>query len=235
MLENGYIVLSRKICNWRWYQDKNTLCLFIHLILQANYEPHDFRNITVNRGQLVSSYKQLSNELNMSIQSVRTALEHLKSTGEVTIKSYNKYTVFTVNNYDLYQLTNTQTNNQSTINQQATNIQLTTMEERRRKNNKDNKSSSSLTGEKIFSNLLTNEQYSELLKITDKQSLDKYINKIIKWQNQYGKRMNNPYETIRKWISEDNQNKPDSKQKSYDLNGFEEYAMNFSLYDEEEN
>lgn len=240
MLENGYIVLSRKICNWRWYQDKNTLCLFIHLILQANYEPHDFRNITVNRGQLVSSYKQLSNELNMSIQSVRTALEHLKSTGEVTIKSYNKYTVFTVNNYDLYQLTNTQTNNQSTINQQATNIQLTTMEERRRKNKKDKKSSSMSVTEK---NLISDDEYADLLKLTDGKKLNKYIDKVNKWQNRNNKKINNPFETIKKWIVEDNKNENKNQKTvnvknphtSYDIKESEDYFRDFRLYDEEDN
>ena len=42
MLENGFITLERKICTWRWFREPNTLVVFLYLILQANYEPHDF-------------------------------------------------------------------------------------------------------------------------------------------------------------------------------------------------
>ena len=59
------------------------------------------------------------------MQEVRTALKHLKSTGEITDKGYNKYRIITVNNWDLYQGDNRQTNRQLTDKQQTTNRQLT--------------------------------------------------------------------------------------------------------------
>ena len=60
MLENGFITLERKICTWRWFREPNTLVVFLYLILQANYEPHDFENITIQRGQIATSYPRYS-------------------------------------------------------------------------------------------------------------------------------------------------------------------------------
>jgi hypothetical protein len=45
----------------------------------------------------------LSNETNLTVRQVRTALKHLEKTGEVTRLKYAKFTVFTLNNYDKYQ------------------------------------------------------------------------------------------------------------------------------------
>jgi hypothetical protein len=74
---------------------------------------------------------------------VRTALEHLKLTGEITVKAYPKYSVITVKNYDYYQTVNSQNNSQITLNQQSTNSQITVNQQsinsNGRKNKKDNK------------------------------------------------------------------------------------------------
>lgn len=98
-----YIKLDRNLLRWRWYKDSNTTRVFIHLLLTANYGDLDFENITVKRGQSVISYKSLAEELGISYKSARTALEHLKQTGEVATKIYSKYQVVTLLNYDKYQ------------------------------------------------------------------------------------------------------------------------------------
>ncbi len=55
------------------------------------------------------------------MQQIRTAIKHLKSTGEVTSSGSAQHTVFKVNNYDLYQdLTSETTNNQQAINKRST-------------------------------------------------------------------------------------------------------------------
>lgn len=102
-----FIKIDRNITRWRWYKDANTLQLFLHLIIHANVTDHDFEQITVRRGQLVTSYPSLADSLNLSIRNVRTALDHLKSTGEVTVDRHPKYSLITVVNYDLYQSTPT--------------------------------------------------------------------------------------------------------------------------------
>lgn len=61
----------------------------------------------------------------MSEQEMRTSMEHLKSTNEITIKSTNKFSVITVCKWEEYQIENknqpaNQPAHQQTINQQAT-------------------------------------------------------------------------------------------------------------------
>lgn len=118
-----FIKIDRNILNWRWYSNANTMRVFIHILLKANIREKNFENITVSRGQLVTSRKSLSSELGISEQSVRTALEHLKATNEITIQGTSKYSIITVKNYDNYQgAPDKSTNNQPTTNQQSTTI-----------------------------------------------------------------------------------------------------------------
>ena len=93
-------------------------------MLKANYCEREFENITVKRGQLVTSRKQLADETGISEQSIRTALVHLKSTNEITTRATSKFTIITIVNYEEWQsTTNISTNDQPTTNQQSTNDQ----------------------------------------------------------------------------------------------------------------
>ncbi|OLR58265.1 hypothetical protein BHF70_00660 [Anaerostipes sp. 494a] len=85
----------------------------------------------MKRGSIVSSYEKLAAETGLSVMQVRTSVKKLKSTGEITCKSSNKNTVFTVVKYDLYQSDNKQNNRQLTDKQQTDNNQITTTKERK--------------------------------------------------------------------------------------------------------
>ena len=121
----GWICLYKKLINWEWYQDGNTCRLFIHLLLLANYEDKYWQGQLIKRGQLVTSLEHLSDDLGLSVQKIRTSIKKLKSTGEITSKATNKYTVITIERYEDYQskeekLTNNITNEQQTNNNQIT-------------------------------------------------------------------------------------------------------------------
>ena len=103
MLDGGYIKLHRKLTKWEWYHNANTFRVFIHLLLTANYEPRRFEGRTIERGQRVASMSSLAKELKMSIKAVRVSIEHLKTTGEISVASSARFTIFTVNNYEEYQ------------------------------------------------------------------------------------------------------------------------------------
>lgn len=103
MLENGFVKLHRSILKWEWYDDVNTKVVFLHLLLTVSIEDAKWHGITVKRGSRVSSYAKLSEETKLSVRQVRTAIDHLESTGEVTRTKYQKYTVFAINHFDAYQ------------------------------------------------------------------------------------------------------------------------------------
>lgn len=113
-----WIKIDRNILHWGWYQDANTMRVFLHLLLTANVKPHKFMGVTIGRGEVATSYTKLAETLEISIQNARTAILHLKSTGEITVKPHPKFTVISIVNYTSYQA-----NQQA--NQQATNRQLT--------------------------------------------------------------------------------------------------------------
>jgi biotin operon repressor len=103
VIEYGYVKDHRSVLEWEWYKDANTSRLFRHLILTVNYEDKKWEGETVLRGQRYTSYQQLSFELGISIQCIRTAIKHLKSTGEITYVGTREYSIITVNNYDKFQ------------------------------------------------------------------------------------------------------------------------------------
>lgn len=125
LIMEGWIKIHKRITQWEWYKDTHTLHLFIHLLLNANYEPKRWRGQLIERGQFVSSRLSLSRDTGIPEQSCRSALARLKSTNEVTSKSTNKYTLYTIVNYDKYQAKDPQPTSKSTSqltnNQPATN------------------------------------------------------------------------------------------------------------------
>lgn len=99
----GFIKLDRNILGWGWYKDANTMRVFIHLLLTANYVDGEFMGVTIRRGEVATSYGAIGKALGLSVQNVRTSINHLKSTGEVTGKAYSKFQVISIVKYDSYQ------------------------------------------------------------------------------------------------------------------------------------
>lgn len=101
---NGFIKIHRKLLQWGWYQDNVVKGVFLHLLLTANFKDMAWQGRTIKRGQVVTSYKHLSEDLGFGVRQIRTALDKLKSTGEVTSETTNKYTIITVVNWEEYQV-----------------------------------------------------------------------------------------------------------------------------------
>lgn len=134
---NGYIKLYRKMLEWDWYDDTNTKVVFLHLLLTANYKDTEWHGIPLKRGDVVTSIHKLATDLKLSDQNVRTALSHLKLTGEITSKSHRKFSIISIKNYNQYQEDNTQANEQLTNNQRTTNNSVRSKEVVRTKESKN--------------------------------------------------------------------------------------------------
>lgn len=100
---SGWVKLYRSIFDWEWWDDTNTTKVFIYCLLKANPSDKQWRGISVRRGSFVTSRKHIADEVNLTEQEVRTAIDHLLTTGEITKSSTNKLTMITVTNYDSYQ------------------------------------------------------------------------------------------------------------------------------------
>lgn len=122
--------------DWEWLDEPITMWVFFKCLLLANHEEKRWKGVLVEKGTFITSYASLSSKkAKVSVQQVRTSLERLKSTGEITIKTTNKYTIVTLCNWSTYQSDNTQDNKQIT-NKQQTNKQTTNKQQTNKQSNK---------------------------------------------------------------------------------------------------
>lgn len=196
MLTGGFIKIYRSLLEWEWYQDTNTKTVFIHLLLTANYEDKNWKGNKICRGQKVTSYQNLANELNMSIQNVRTAIKHLISTGEITNKQNAKYSLITIKNYDKFQeVTSNLTDSQQSANKQLTsNQQATNNNGRKIKKDKESKKdkNNNIDFSKLIDEFTQNDELKDVIyefiqhrinikKPLTELALKKILNQLNKW------------------------------------------------------
>ena len=118
----GFVKLYRSMLTWEWYDDINVKILFLHLILTANYEDKKWRGKVIKRGQRVVSIKKLSEELGITVRQVRTAIDKLVMTSEMTNSKFAECNVLTLVNYDKFQaVTNEKANGGQTSDKRLTN------------------------------------------------------------------------------------------------------------------
>lgn len=129
MLINGWVSIHRKILDWGYYKDSHALHLFIHLIVNANWQDKDFDGILIHRGQLATSVNSIYLATGLSTQKIRTLLKKLENSKEIIVKSTNKYTIITICKYDTYQPNEDEANKPTTNQQQTNNKRITTIKE----------------------------------------------------------------------------------------------------------
>ena len=135
---SGYIKLHRKFLQWGWFDDRNTRDVFLYLLLTANWQENEWQGVTVMPGQVIVGRKKMAAALHLTENEIRTALAHLKQTGEIRTQTTNRWTLVTIENWALYQ-SDDDTSHQQTTNESPTNHQqITTNEEVKNIRNKDN-------------------------------------------------------------------------------------------------
>lgn len=215
MCEGNYIKLNRKILEWGWYTDTNTFKLFLHLLLSANYKDGEFLGIQIKRGQALKSISKLSVETGLTVQNVRTAINHLKATREITCHPTKHGQLITVEKYALYQsnesVSNAQANKELTSNQQGANKKPTSNQQGannilRRKESKECKEGKNISPLPPLQSYgeykhvrLTNEQYKKLVDDFGQDLTDGGIKAVDEYCEMNGKSYKNYALTIRKW------------------------------------
>lgn len=209
MIKERFVKISESITDWDWYQDSNTSRLFIHCIIKANWKDGKFQGKEIKRGSFVTSTKKLSLELGLSEQNIKTAIKHLKHSGDITSKGQSKYSIITVLNYDKWQKSNKQSNSQNnneanehvTSNQPASNQQVTTIVEvleeveRVEEVESNDTRASELTPTKVIENFTKNKnlitslkQFRDMRKtikkpITTERAMNDRLNELMKLSN----------------------------------------------------
>jgi DNA-binding transcriptional regulator YhcF (GntR family) len=123
----------RKILDSDIMVNPNANHLFTHLLLRATHEGcktcYRYQCIELGPGEVLIGTNEIASKSGLTRQSVRTALEYLKSTNRITIRSTKRFSVVSIIKWDTYQgaeedinhQDNQQINHQVTINQPSSN------------------------------------------------------------------------------------------------------------------
>jgi hypothetical protein len=180
----GWIKLHRQFKDWEWYNKSEMVHLFIHCLIKSNFKEGNFQGIEVEKGSFITSLKHLSDETNISVQTIRTCLKKLQLTKEIDVKSTNKLTKITICKYESYQLESETSNKQLTNNQQTTNKQLTTTKEYK-ENKKDKEEKNMPDFQSFLNHALTKEPNIDEVEL--KKKYDAWVNN--NWHDGNGKKI----------------------------------------------
>ena len=147
-MSSGWIKLHRSLLDWEWWDDQNTTRLFIYLLISASHSRKKWKSIDIEPGDIKTDQPTLSKKTGISIRGIRTSLTKLKSTGEVSVKTTNKYSVISINNWNQFQQDDSQVVTQATDKRQ-TNDRLTSY----LKNDKNEKNNNIALRENFFLSL----------------------------------------------------------------------------------
>lgn len=110
----GFVKLFRKLNDKKF--DAVTLGFLTYFLINVTRLEIDYfdgdHNIKLKPGQFITSYERLAKTLGVSVQTSRSTIKRLKSSGFLTSKSTNKYTIYQVQNWSKWQDDNKQPNKQ---------------------------------------------------------------------------------------------------------------------------
>ena len=190
-MQYGYIKLWRKSLDAGWLQNPKLWTFWCWCLMKATHREYDqivgCQQVHLMPGEFVFGRKKASKELRMSEQSIRTFIDFLKTSQNLTIKTTNKFSVISIINWNTYQgneFENNQqinqplTNKSEKINQQLTNKQPTkdseivdkttyNLLELLENNEKSTDKSEKINHKQEYKNKRTKEYTSDFLKFYD--------------------------------------------------------------------
>ena len=102
-MNNGFIILDRKLLEWRYQDSPTAFAIWIHILLMANWKDGYFLGEMIPRGSLATSYAHLAAEVGVDPSTLRTWLDRFEKAGMIERKSTNRYTIIKVLNYSTFQ------------------------------------------------------------------------------------------------------------------------------------
>ena len=112
---NGFIVIHRKILEWKYAQFPAAVTIWVHLLAMANWKPGFFLGMEIPRGSLATSIGALAKRTGLSESTIRRWLKKFEEDGQIERKVTNRCTIIKISNYAAFQdLPDDEVNNQMT-------------------------------------------------------------------------------------------------------------------------
>lgn len=126
---SGWIKLHRQLKDSLVFDNPELLKVWIWCLLKATHKEHKqlvgLQEVALKEGQFIFGRKKAASELNITESKVYRLMKRLESMNNINMKSNNKYTVVSIENWALYQGENSineqQMNNKRTTNEQQMN------------------------------------------------------------------------------------------------------------------
>lgn len=100
----GHIRVHRRLLQWEWFQDSNTVHVLLYLLLRANWQPKRWKGHEIAPGQLVTSRESIAETCGLSAKQVRLALEKLNRADVITTTRAGQGQLITLRNWADYQV-----------------------------------------------------------------------------------------------------------------------------------
>ena len=106
-MNDGWIILHRKIYNSTDFNNQLEVAVFMYLLTMASHKPikvvYRKKKLTLNRGDVSIAYRDLAKKFNISKDKVRTVVKNLVASGNVRQTLHKRLSIFTIIKYEKYQ------------------------------------------------------------------------------------------------------------------------------------
>ena len=134
-MSKGWVSVHRSLQEKGWYKKSDYVHLWLHILLKANHKDAEFwfngQNVKVMRGQFITGRKQLASDTGINESKVQRILNAFENEHQIEQLKTNRNRLITIVNYDSYQVSEQQT-------EQQVNNKRTTSEQQVNTNNNDN-------------------------------------------------------------------------------------------------
>lgn len=104
--KGNWLKLYRSLADWEYYKDGNTVRVFLDLMIRAELKPREYKGVTIERGQVVTTLDEIGARLGLSKKQIRTSVEKLKITSSIEVLRYPKFLVISILSWEKYQPVN---------------------------------------------------------------------------------------------------------------------------------
>lgn len=106
-MNRGYVRLWRKSLDAGWIKNHKLWVFWTWCLLKASHKEYDaivgLQRVNLFPGQFVFGLKKAAEETGLTIREIRTIIDFLKKSENLTIKTTNKFSVITIVNWHTYQ------------------------------------------------------------------------------------------------------------------------------------